>query len=429
MRKLIAVIIGMVFTATLSAQTIEFYFPYFGGNEYSFNLFKGTKSDTIQSGVIPESGRLTFTLPEQDKDYVGIIHIGLGQGGQNFVLNKENFSVTATKPNPTENDIVFTGSVENNFLRAQFKQQQTLFGKVDVVYRGLAAYADDNDLLPVFDKEFSHLNELYVTNQQELTNSKLYAARYIQLVQFLNGLASHLYAPSEEAAKAQDLIRYVNDELRMDELYTSGLWNPIISSMFELFANKADFGTAMVNNLKRVQSQEVFEILSNDLLTICEQFGWMDAEDIILPYLVSSGRIHNPQGTLYMAMELEKIKPGTKAYPIEGIKKLSNALLIFYESGCSNCQTQLTELKKHYPELQKKGIQVIAISADTGEEVFKFHSKDFPWPNSLCDFQGFDGVNFRHYGVIGTPTLYTIDKKGVITGRFAKLVDTGLLGE
>ncbi|GHS97146.1 hypothetical protein FACS189421_03440 [Bacteroidia bacterium] len=428
MRKFIAFILVTFVYSALTAQTVEFNFPSFAGQEYSLHLYKGNTSDTIQKGIIP-TGHLTLIVPEKDKEYTGMLHLGFGQGGQSFVLNKENFSVTATKSNPTENDIVFVNSVENNYLRAQFKEQQVLFGKIDAVYRGEAAYADDSELLPVFQKEFIRLNEQFTARQKEISASKLYAARYLQMVEFLNGLASRLYAPGEEAAKSVDLIRYFNDELSMDELYTSGLWNPLISSTFELFADKKAFGEAMVNNLKRVRSQEIFNVLASDLITICEQFGWSDAENIILPYLVSSGRIQNPQGTLYYAVEMDKVKSGSKAAPIEGIKKLSNVLLLFYESGCSNCQIQLGELKKHYAELEKKGIRVIAISADSSDEVFKYHSKDFPWKDNLCDYQGFDGANFRHYGVVATPTLFLIDNKGIITGRYAKLADTGLLNE
>jgi peroxiredoxin len=124
---------------------------------------------------------------------------------------------------------------------------------------------------------------------------------------------------------------------------------------------------------------------------------------------------------------LDKIKPGTKALPVTGHKKLSNALLMFYESGCSNCALQLDEMKKHYPEIEKKGVRIITISADTSPEVFEYHSKDFPWTDKMCDFQGFDGPDFKTYGVVGTPTFYLIDKNGTITNRYARLDDTGLL--
>jgi peroxiredoxin len=428
MKQFITVILLTLFYNVSFAQTVELYFPYFAGNEYTFYLSKGTSNDTVQTGTIGATGRLNFTLPEKDKDYVGIVHFTFGENSNlNFILNKENFSISNKDANPSESNIVFTNSAENDFLRLQLRQQQVLFRKIDVVYRGQDAYADDPILYPVFEKEFAYLQGLYDTRQKTLTASNLYAAQYIRIIGFLNGFGSRLYAPSANAERLQDAIRFINDELDMDILYSSGFWNHLISSTFELFANKTAFGEAMVNNLKRIRSQQVFEVLANDLITICEQYGWIDAENVIIPYLLSSGKITNPQGKLYMAFELDKVKAGSKAQPIEGQKNLSNVLLMFYESGCSNCVAQLDELKKHYAELQKKKIRVIVISADTGKEVFEYHSKDFPWPDKLCDFNGFDGKNFRNYGVVGTPTFYLIDKKEIITGRYARLKDTGLL--
>jgi peroxiredoxin len=427
MKQFIAIILFVVFSCAGSAQTVELYFPYFAGSEYSFYLNKGTQNDTIQRGVVGPTGRLDFVLPEKDKDYTGMVHFTLGQNGSlSFILNKEKFSISNKESNFTES-IVFTNSAENDFFRLQLRLQQVLYRKIDAIYRSQEAYFDDNVLYSIFEKEFVRLQGLYEIRQKDLAASNFYAARYLQLIGFLNGFGTRLYAPNAGAERVQDAVRFINDDLDMDILYSSGLWNHVISSTFELFADKTLFGEAMVNNLKRIRSQQVFEILANDLITICEQYGWVDAENVIIPYLLSSGRMTNPQGKLYMAFELDKIKPGTKALPVEGQKKLSNVLLMFYESGCGNCIIQLGELKKHYSELQKKNIRVVVISADTDENVFEYHSKDFPWPDKLCDFKGYEGVNFRNYGVVGTPTFYFIDKKGMITGRYARLDDTKLL--
>jgi hypothetical protein len=426
MKKIFVFIFVLFVYGALAAQTVEFTVPAFAGQKYSLHLVKGNGNDTIQKGIIPAGGQLTFTLPEEDKEYAGMLHLGLGQSVQSFILNRENFSVIIARPDPAGNDMVFTGSVENRYLREQFKEQQILLGKIDVVYRGKTAYADDDALLPVFQKEFTRLNEQYIARQQELAGSRLYAARYLQMVEFINGFASRLYAPGEEAAQSADLIRYFNDELSMDDLYTSGLWNQVLAASFKLFADQKSFGEAMINKLNGVRSQEIFNVLANKLITVCEQYKWEDAEKTLLPYLVSSGKIQNPQGALFYYMEMDKVKAGDKAIPIEGVKNLTNTLLFFYGSDCSYCKIQLKELKEHYAELKKKGIRVIALSDDTSEEVFKYHSKDFPWPDNLCDYQGFEGKSFRDYGVVATPTLFSINSEGIVTGRHAKLADTGL---
>lgn len=424
MKKYLLAFIAFGVYAVLTAQTIDFDLPQLANQEYTIHVFKGTATDTIARGYFDSSGKIHFVMPEQYKDYVGMAHISFGQGGQNVALNKESFSVAFS---PLFNDIIYSGSAENDFLKKQFKIQQPLFAKQEVITRGQAVYADDPALLPVFQKEFARLNEQYTTRQKEITAQKLYAAQYLQFIEFLNGLGSRLYAPYEEAAKVADLDSVFRTQLDIDYLYTSGLWNHVISTTFKLYPSPKMFGEAMVAKLKKIRSQAVFNALTNDLVTICEQYGWTEAENVIFPYLVESERLEDPHGRLYLVYALSKIKPGDKAPAIQGEQNLANTLLFFYESGCSNCQKQLEELRNHYAEVQKQGVRVISISADSSEEVFKYHAKNFPWPDQRCDLQGFKGEIFKTYGVVATPTIYTIDKKGNIVGRYAALAETGLI--
>ncbi|GHV27830.1 hypothetical protein FACS1894176_10060 [Bacteroidia bacterium] len=39
---------------------------------------------------------------------------------------------------------------------------------------------------------------------------------------------------------------------------------------------------------------------------------------------------------------------------------------------------------------------------------------------------GFEGKDFRNYGVAATPTLFPINDQSMVTGRYAKLAETGL---
>ena len=98
-----------------------------------------------------------------------------------------------------------------------------------------------------------------------------------------------------------------------------------------------------------------------------------------------------------------------------------NSLLIFYETGCGNCHNELEELKNKYSLLSGNQIRVISISADISEEVFEYTSSGFPWEDKICDFEGFDGMNFRNYGIVGTPTFILIDQDGIVRSRYAQL--------
>jgi hypothetical protein len=425
MKRLFFLLFLTVFCKTALAQTIEFHVPHLAGSEYMIYLHKGTQNDTIRNGTISEDGRFTFTLPEKYHDYAGMVNWVSPQGKQSFILNNENISVKGVSTFLNENTIVFENSDENNFLLDHMNVFNEIFRKVNAIYRVKEAFDKNSAIYQLSETEFIQLDTLYQANRNLLMNSNLYAARYIEAFNFLNGFISTLASSGQE--KQLDAIRFINDRLDMDMLYASGLWNYVISSTFELFSDKKQFGEAMVKNLQRIRSQKVFDTLANDLVTICEQFAWSDAENIIISYLVSSGRVQNATGTLWLALEMDKVKAGTKAIPIQGIKNLSNTLLIFYESDCSNCQALLDDVIAHYSVLKGKKIRVISIASDADKQTFESRSSGFPWEDKLCDYKGFTGENFVNYHIIGTPTIFVVDKKGYITGRYAKLHDTGLV--
>jgi thioredoxin-related protein len=114
------------------------------------------------------------------------------------------------------------------------------------------------------------------------------------------------------------------------------------------------------------------------------------------------------------------IKEADKLLPV-------NALVVFYESGCNNCDNELVQLRGNYSLIKEKGYDIISVSADRDKETFEKTSNVFPWKEKMCDFQGFEGINFRNYGIVGTPTIFITDKDGTIIGRYARLVDTKIL--
>jgi hypothetical protein len=419
MKRLFPVLFFILFCKTSFAQTIEFHFPHLAGSEYLIYLNKGTLNDTIQRGLIDTEGRLTFTLPETNRNYTGFINWSLPVGTESIILNNENVLVSSMDAFPDESNIAFANSKENDFLIKQMSELRKLFQKTEAISRVREAFDADNALYQTLQKESVLLEDMYKIKRDELTGSDLYAARYIEILNYLNGFGSYLFMSEQE--KIKDNVHFISNRLDMDVLYSSGLWNYVISSTFDLYPNNAVFGQDMVKNLQRTRSQEVFNALASDLITICEQFGWSNAEDTIVSYLATSGKIENPTGNLWAALELNKVKPGSKAAPIKGIKNLSNTILIFYESGCSSCETQLDELIALYPILKEKRIRVVSIASDRDKQIFEQRSNTFPWSNKLCDFKGYEGENFINYHIMGTPTIFFIDSKGNISGRYAKL--------
>jgi peroxiredoxin len=365
---LVTTIIGCFTPFWLAAQNITVFFPQFTGKEYVFVLNQGAKRDTIQSGIVGETGFATVELaiPERYKGYVGVGSWSISDGrGINFIINGGNFSITCPDSVPNVNNTVYEGSEENDRMNRY---------------------------------EYGHAGEKPAVDTS-------YAA-------FLHRTLNYI------RKRDKSITEYLAGEVNIDRLYTSGLWTAALTLSFQSSEdNKTAWGENMLKMLKRAKPQDVFDSLASKLILLCEQYGWNDAEQIIIASLESSQRLPaDPANIVNRAIAQTKIKIGDKAPALNG-EIPTNALLLFYETGCAHCQRQLSEITQLYPKLTAKGIRVISISVDESEEVYEYHSKDFPWQDKLCDFKGYKGENVRNYGIVGTPTIYLIDENGVISDR------------
>ncbi|MDR1632216.1 MAG: peroxiredoxin family protein [Dysgonamonadaceae bacterium] len=425
MKSSIKTILTVVFCCVcggISAQNINIYFPHFAGKKYVYVLNSGLTKDTVQAGTIDVDGRITLSIPEKHKGYTGMGSWAVvGSGEIDFIVNNEDFSVTCEDSIPSGNRIFYNGSKENAG-RVQYEDELSLlFQKLDSIYKVNNVTYNSNSLPLSFHHGILSLQEEYSIFREKLAGDSSYAAFFIKTRNYMRGLGNQIYNPTEQEKFQNDLTHYIIDEIDIARLFNSGLWRPVISFTFNAFKGETAWGEAIIKMLKRTKNQAVFEAFSRDMIIASEQFGWNEAEQVIIDYLDTSGRISDDSfGLVRRAIAQNKVKIGNKAPLLNG-ELLTNALIIFYESNCEHCKIQLSEIIKHYSEFVEKGIRVYSISVDESKEVFDYHSKNYPWPDKLCDFKGFKGDNLINYGIIGTPTIYLIDKDGIIIDRQSRI--------
>lgn len=99
-------------------------------------------------------------------------------------------------------------------------------------------------------------------------------------------------------------------------------------------------------------------------------------------------------------------------------------LLVFWASWCSHCQREMPVITRIYKSFKDKGLNVIGISVDdsitnarrfTGQ-----YSPGFPNVYAGTD-RGMDMV--KTYGVTGVPTVYILNKGGIVKARYTGEVD------
>ena len=409
---LFLLVICLVLFVCGQAQTrskVNIELPHFAGKPYVFYLMQGDKQDTIQSGALDESGKTVLILPERYKTFVGMSKFMIvREGGLEIILNHEQeFTVSCTEAQPNINNIHYMGTPENSFLFGQYQKQGKILEKAGALEGMLQLYNSPQDSLYQFLKsEQSRLQEQYAELQKETAQSPLYAARIREMGDFLRGLGSRLNRTEKEMQQEQR--EFMLSKVDFGQLYNSGLWNEVLSQWVGMTTGLGD-STLLADSrraLNRCTDKDLHGKLLGKLVLYYNKYG---KENLLSQLGVD-----------------DSLTPGHPA-PKLHLDSLTltpvSSLVIFYETGCGSCEKELTQLRADYPALQKRGIRVISVAADPNEETYRKNVDMFPWTDKYCDYKGFEGVNFKSYQVFGTPTIFVINKDGIITGRYATMAE------
>ena len=430
----------------LSAQTISFEFPYHPGAKLSLTLKYGISADTVFIAELDALGKAKVTAAPSWKDYRGMAKLAVEGGGSlDFVVaGEDNTVIRCEDEYPHGGNTVFENSPENRNLQSSFVSQYLRHSKLGLLNETARLYSSEDNGSLVADGEnnetfrsllASELERLQARQhdfERELLESPFYSAKFIRYYNYLHNEIDGL--AMADASKRARVRNFVRDSLDVNGLFTSGLWFDTLNGLLALYDNGSPYHKSFIDDmsmlLDRAENERTYNTLAENLFAICESTGWNDLEEQLAYGLINGGRIQNPTGRLKMLVTLFKLGKGGLAPALSQAEAKTfggKTLLVFHESGCNACQNELWQLKAHYPPIKDKGYEIVSVSADTDAKTFADTANDLPWENKFCDLKGFGGDDFKNYGVIGTPTFYLIDENGVVTGRHARLADTGLI--
>lgn len=115
---------------------------------------------------------------------------------------------------------------------------------------------------------------------------------------------------------------------------------------------------------------------------------------------------------------------GEKAPPLSNtVPSVSSGptLLLFYETDCPECETQLRELCSSYATLKGRGTRVVSIASDDDGDVFRARAASLPWATKWRATYGFYNVDFEAYGIVATPTIVAVNPDGRVAGYYRTL--------
>ena len=92
-------------------------------------------------------------------------------------------------------------------------------------------------------------------------------------------------------------------------------------------------------------------------------------------------------------------------------------LVDFWATWCGPCRTEMPEVKKTYAEHRAKGLEVLGVSCDRDVEDLKGYlaeNKDMTWPQLFEPGKPGWHPLATQYGIEAIPTMFLIDRKGVV---------------
>lgn len=427
----------------LHARSIQLHFPHFAGHQYDWKIFQGKKQITVRSGKVTSDGSVTLVMPEAYQDYKGMTRWMLKTGGGlDMIYVGKGFSVECLSKHPNDKNIVYTDNPENDYLREQYHHRQTVLDKLGAVNPFLQVYSQTEALYQMIFKERTRLRQQFEQVQSDRSKSHLYAAKFGEIVDFTKGVADKVYEDRE------DHVRYFNDfvthTMGFMDLYTSGYWDRVLNNwvMMNIRSKDGDAGfkKRLDTALNRMYQDKVLASFMETIVPLLVQKGKDDLLPVIAAQLnkhpkareelsdttrgmISSFKVligrKGPDLVFKPPFLTQTGKSNTALVLETGNPDADYTVLLFYNGSCSLCEDALIVLANRYKWMKKNNVRVIAISGDVSEQGFEKKQRYHQWPDNYCDFTGMDGNNFRNYAVMGIPTLYLLDNKGVVLKKSA----------
>ncbi len=438
--KQIATIISLFISILVHSQTIQMDFPKFVGYTYEFVIFQGSEGiKVVKNDTIPVNGKFDLKIPKEYAPYTGMCRWLLTNsktgGGIDMEIPGYDFSVSCHSSQPTNDSIVYKGYDPVNRLNKLNSKQQVIIDKYKTMAKAMELYGNKNKLYPLFETEMKVQQSNFDAFQKDLMTNQGYTGKYLQIINIINGVPTSLTNDYNLASRS--IASHITNNMDFSVLYTSGHWPAIIDTWTQIENNVIENDSVFLSDFQKLSNRIPDTVMYKDFMTTVTQFLMRYGHDNLIeelkPYVKKSGKITSYKGVLsvYNSISVGEKAPSlffkekantawdSKDFAIEG--EYTKTLLIFYETDCPHCEELMKQLPSKYESLKQKGIRIIAISSDVDKNEFLKMSQNFPWKDSYCNSDGMDDINFKNYGVSGTPTLFLVDKQGKIVAKMATL--------
>lgn len=437
-------IISLLSFHVFAQHNIKGSFPPLVGQQVKLVGFQDLGIYTIDSAMVSEQGE--FTLSYADKDRGMGYLAGEDNKAYFVVLANENIQLKGEVFSVPESIITVSGKENKQFIKyaeEHRKREQALSAWIYLqkIYRGDSLFsiqkypqqAIEKEMLRIKQEDLDFLNQL---------DTNTYISWYLPVRGLVSSVATIAQYRADEIPATVKAFREL--DYTDGRLYKSGLLRETIENHFWLIENSGrsldsvfiEMNTSidyMIENL--VSDEKKLNQITDFLFKLLEKRSLFGASEYLALKVLNeeSCTLNNnltSQLESYRAMKIGKTAPdfefnGDVFAPgyatAKSPKKLTDinasyTILVFGSSWCPTCPDELLQIAGLYQKWRKYGMEVIFVSLDEDQDIFKKFVSPFPFI-SICDYQKWESPVVKSYHVFATPTIFLLDNKREILLR------------
>lgn len=454
MKKIIIInILLLVSVFIYSQNTITGTFPGIANQQIKLIGFNGFNSYVIDSVQANEKGefKLTYSVSDYGMGYLSaadnkpffivlevesiklkVYPVGNSNRGKSFVL-AESVKIIEGK----ENQLFAQYAAEH----PRREQALSAWNYLEKIYAKDSLFAGQAIPKQAIANEMQRIkteDNLFLASLPQ--NS--YVSYYLPLRKLVSSVSTIAQYRTEEIPATIAAFREIDHT--NPKLYKSGLLGDIIESHFWLIENSGrSLDSVYIEMNKSIDilvtnllpdEQRLNEITAH-LFNYLEKRSLFKASEYLALKLLNEQActINNDfaaQLESYRAMKKGNIAPDfdfkkdvlSPGYEVsKSPKKLSDltgeyTVVVFGASWCPQCPQELSKISGLYKKWKEQDVEVVFVSLDEDEEIFKNFAGVFPFI-SICDYKKWDSDIVKSYHVFATPTIYLLDDQRKILLR------------
>ena len=449
MKKLAIIILFFTCVSAFAQNSITGTFPGLAKQQIKLVGFNGFDTYAIDSTQVNENGEFNLKFSKNDygigyllsadnKSFVVILS-GEKEKGESLKLKGESMAI------PESIDIV---EGNENKLFEQYASEHPRREQTLSAWDYLAKIYKKDSLFAVHEvpKLAIETEKRRIKNEDSLFLASLpegsYVSYYLPLRKLVSSVSTIAQYRTEEIPATIQTFREI--DYTDKRLYKSGLLKETIESHFWLIENSGrSLDSVYIEMNKSIDilvenlladEQKLNEITENVFKLLEKRSLFRASEYLALKLLNEQGcTINNDfaaQLESYRAMKKGNTAPDIEfksdvfapGYEASNIpKSLSDiksnyTVIVFGASWCPQCPQELSQISELYKKWKEQGVEVVFVSLDEDEKIFKNFAGVFPFI-SLCDYQKWESPVAKDYHVFATSTIYLLNNKREILLR------------